>query len=131
MSFASPLGGLIDNAVTMRSRALHGFGGNANQLLSEVSHHREEGRLHRLLRENQFVAEPVSMRPREFAEVELSANSPELLLWSNREPEQPAHADSERGWDFLTSLIGSVEAPADWATEHDHYLYGSPRRYER
>ena len=28
----------------------------------------------------------------------------------------------------LESLIGSVEAPVDWAAEHDHYLYGTPRR---
>lgn len=26
-------------------------------------------------------------------------------------------------------LIGSVEAPEDWSLEHDHYLYGSPKRY--
>lgn len=28
---------------------------------------------------------------------------------------------------FLESLTGSVEAPADWATEHNHYLYGIPK----
>ncbi len=27
----------------------------------------------------------------------------------------------------LTSLTGTVEAPADWSAEHDHYLYGTPR----
>ena len=31
-------------------------------------------------------------------------------------------------WDELEALAGSVEAPADWAREHDHYLYGAPRR---
>lgn len=28
----------------------------------------------------------------------------------------------------LEDLIGTVEAPSDWAAEHDHYLYGSPKR---
>lgn len=33
-------------------------------------------------------------------------------------------------WDVLESLTGTVEAPADWSTEHDHYLYGTPKRQE-
>jgi hypothetical protein len=28
----------------------------------------------------------------------------------------------------LESLTGSVEAPTDWSAEHDHYLYGTPKR---
>jgi hypothetical protein len=28
----------------------------------------------------------------------------------------------------LEKLIGTIEAPSDWAAEHDHYLYGTPRR---
>ena len=31
-------------------------------------------------------------------------------------------------WDLLDTLAGSVAAPADWAQEHDHYLYGTPKR---
>ncbi len=31
-------------------------------------------------------------------------------------------------WDVLDSLAGSVDAPADWASQHDHYLYGNPKR---
>lgn len=31
-------------------------------------------------------------------------------------------------WDVLDSLAGSIDAPADWAQEHDHYLYGTPKR---
>jgi hypothetical protein len=30
-------------------------------------------------------------------------------------------------WDVLESLTGTVEAPADWSAEHDHYLYGIPK----
>jgi hypothetical protein len=33
-------------------------------------------------------------------------------------------------WDILASLTGTVEAPADWSSEHDHYLYGTPKRPE-
>jgi hypothetical protein len=31
-------------------------------------------------------------------------------------------------WDLLEHLAGKVEMPADWASEHDHYLYGTPKR---
>ena len=31
-------------------------------------------------------------------------------------------------WDVLDSLAGSVDAPADWAKQHDHYLYGNLKR---
>jgi hypothetical protein len=30
-------------------------------------------------------------------------------------------------WDILASLAGSVDAPEDWANQHDHYLYGTPK----
>ena len=33
-------------------------------------------------------------------------------------------------WDSLEKLTGSIEAPQDWSAEHDHYLYGVPRRDE-
>jgi hypothetical protein len=33
-------------------------------------------------------------------------------------------------WDVLESLTGNVEAPTDWSAEHDHYLYGTPKRQE-
>ena len=31
-------------------------------------------------------------------------------------------------WEVLEALTGTVEAPTDWAIEHDHYLYGTPKR---
>ena len=31
-------------------------------------------------------------------------------------------------WDTLERLAGTVDAPPDWSSEHDHYLYGSPKR---
>lgn len=33
-------------------------------------------------------------------------------------------------WDVLESLTGTVEAPADWSAEHDHYLYDTPKHSE-
>ena len=32
-------------------------------------------------------------------------------------------------WDVLEHYAGTVDAPADWGIEHDHYLYGTPKRY--
>ncbi len=39
--------------------------------------------------------------------------------------------DGEEGdvWDLLETLAGTVDAPSDWAAEHDHYLYGTPKRH--
>jgi hypothetical protein len=37
---------------------------------------------------------------------------------------------SSNAWDVLESLTGTVEAPNDWSAEHDHYLYGTPKRQE-
>ncbi|MCY7406420.1 MAG: hypothetical protein LH631_03310 [Alkalinema sp. CAN_BIN05] len=28
-------------------------------------------------------------------------------------------------WDILEALTGTIEAPTDWSSEHDHYLYGT------
>lgn len=32
------------------------------------------------------------------------------------------------GWSAIEAFAGTVEAPPDWSTEHDHYLYGSPKQ---
>ncbi len=37
---------------------------------------------------------------------------------------------SGNAWDVLESLTGTVEAPADWSAEHDHYLYTTPKHQE-
>ena len=31
-------------------------------------------------------------------------------------------------WDVLEALTGTLEAPNDWSSEHEHYLYGTPKR---
>ena len=33
-------------------------------------------------------------------------------------------------FDTVRDLVGSVEGPADWAAEHDHYIHGTPKRVE-
>lgn len=44
-------------------------------------------------------------------------------------PVEPEEALPEGGvWDLLEQVAGTVEMPADWAREHDHYLYGTPKR---
>lgn len=43
------------------------------------------------------------------------------------EPLQQQATDVEaNAWDTLARLAGSIEAPADWSSEHHHYLYGTP-----
>ncbi|MBE9231468.1 hypothetical protein IQ231_07145 [Cuspidothrix issatschenkoi LEGE 03284] len=29
-------------------------------------------------------------------------------------------------WDVLEALTGTIEAPSDWSSQHDHYLCGNP-----
>jgi hypothetical protein len=33
-------------------------------------------------------------------------------------------------WDVLDALTGTVDAPEDWSSEHDHYITGSPKRHK-
>lgn len=44
------------------------------------------------------------------------------------ESELPRVAEGN-AWDLLEEAAGSVDAPPDWSSEHDHYLYGTSRRY--
>lgn len=44
-----------------------------------------------------------------------------------RQQHQQSSGDA---WDVLESLTGTIEAPTDWSAEHDHYLYGTPKRQE-
>ena len=55
----------------------------------------------------------------------------QMLMEGNSD--QPAEAETdlpESGglWEFLERIAGTVEMPADWSSEHDHYLYGTPKR---
>jgi hypothetical protein len=55
----------------------------------------------------------------------------DMLMEGNCEQPEEADADIPKGgglWDFLERTAGTVEMPADWSSEHDHYLYGTPKR---
>jgi hypothetical protein len=45
------------------------------------------------------------------------------------EPKAEEHADN--AWAYLRSIAGTVEMPEDWSAEHDHYLYGGPKRHAK
>jgi len=42
--------------------------------------------------------------------------------------EKPEKRDTLNAWDILDDLTGIIEAPEDWSFQHDHYLYGVPRK---
>jgi len=39
-----------------------------------------------------------------------------------------AEPNAENVWSLLAGAAGSIDAPPDWASEHDHYLYGSAKQ---
>lgn len=45
--------------------------------------------------------------------------------------EKNTDKDSSDIFDVLERLTGTVEAPYDWAANHDHYLHGTPRQNEK
>ncbi|CAD5913996.1 hypothetical protein [Planktothrix agardhii] len=38
--------------------------------------------------------------------------------------------NQQNAWDVLESVMATVEAPPDWSINHDHYLYGTAKRYQ-
>ena len=58
-----------------------------------------------------------------------------VVLHVQRAAELPAvSSNSTNGqddaWAVLKKMTGTVEGPADWSAQHDHYLYGTPKRPE-
>lgn len=49
----------------------------------------------------------------------------ELVVALRQKHSQKSAANA---WDVLESMIGSIDAPPDWSSEHDHYLYGTPKQ---
>lgn len=41
--------------------------------------------------------------------------------------EHPDFLTSGSPWYAIEDLVGTIEAPEDWALEHDHYLYDTPK----
>jgi hypothetical protein len=50
----------------------------------------------------------------------------EVLVFVQTLRQQHSPTD-HNAWDLLETLTASVEAPTDWSSEHDHYLYGTPK----
>lgn len=57
--------------------------------------------------------------------VDLKPNTRYLLTVEQEVQE----ARTQNAWDVLKECAGTVEGPEDWAAEHDHYLYGVPKRH--
>ncbi|AFY81528.1 hypothetical protein [Oscillatoria acuminata] len=42
--------------------------------------------------------------------------------------ENQTETTEKNAWDLLEDMAGTYEAPEDWSSEHDHYLYGTTKR---
>ncbi len=40
----------------------------------------------------------------------------------------PGEGTFADAWRLLDEMSGSIDAPTDWSAEHNHYLYGTPRK---
>ncbi len=58
--------------------------------------------------------------------VDISPNSECLIYVEEVHPQKTGDAI-----DFLFSIAGSAHGPSDQALEHDHYLYGTPKKVRR
>lgn len=62
------------------------------------------------------------LRPEEPLDLEVNARYSVTI-----EPATQAEGEGDL-FDLLDQLAGTLDMPEDWATEHDHYLYGTPKR---
>ena len=51
-----------------------------------------------------------------------------MLLEERLQPRDDKDSRKGDAWAVLKSMMGTVEGPADWSMELDHYLYGTPKR---
>jgi len=73
----------------------------------------------------QVLEEIKTLAPEELRQVELAVQS-QLERPIASAPD--AVTVENNAWSVLDSLIGCVDAPSDWAEEHDHYISGTPKR---
>jgi hypothetical protein len=74
---------------------------------------------------DRVLEEIKTLQPEELRKVGQAVQS-QLVAPDIGGPSEPI--SDANAWDVLEQLIGAVEAPADWANEHDHYLSGAPKR---
>lgn len=58
--------------------------------------------------------------------VDISPNSECLIYVEEVHPQK-----IEDAVDYLFSIAGNAHGPADQSIEHDHYLYGTPKKVKR
>ena len=56
--------------------------------------------------------------------LDLTPNTRYVITIQSVEEQQRAEKNA---WDVLEAMTGTVEAPSDWSSEHDHYLYGTAK----
>lgn len=44
--------------------------------------------------------------------------------------QEPPNKGKPGSWDWLREMSGCIDGPTDWAENHDHYLYGTPKHDE-
>jgi len=56
----------------------------------------------------------------------------QFLRFRNKPPLEPKISPEPAPdvWQFLAEETGTIQAPVDWAINHDHYLYGTPKQTE-
>jgi hypothetical protein len=59
--------------------------------------------------------------------VDLPANQALVVRIEKKEPDQPVARESALAW-LAAHPIDDAELPSDLADQHDHYLYGVPKR---
>jgi hypothetical protein len=53
-----------------------------------------------------------------------------MLIEEQLAPKDDQASRKGDAWAVLKSMMGTVEGPADWSSELDHYLYGTLKRSE-
>jgi hypothetical protein len=53
-----------------------------------------------------------------------------MLLEEQLQPRDDQASRKGDAWAVLRSMMGTLQGPADWSSELDHYLYGTPKRSE-
>ena len=67
----------------------------------------------------------IAFHPEE--KIELEPNTHYIIQIISQESPSP---NNKNAWELLEEMAGSYEAPEDWSSEHDHYLYGAPKNNE-
>ena len=62
--------------------------------------------------------------------VSLPENVPLRVTIDEAAPVPPESNGPIDLFDRLEAEVGLVDGPADWAAEHDHYLSGTPKRFD-